>query len=76
VNNGGFAGSVGTDQACDFSAPDHERDLVERGEGAVGFRQPIDGNEHRDTVREQIIQNKRFAARAYSPALSASQKGS
>ena len=60
VNDGRLASSIGTDKAGNFSRLDDERNLVERLEIAVGFRETLDRNQHRETVRRQSIRNKPF----------------
>ena len=58
MNDGRFAGPVGTDQAGNFSSVNDERHVVDRRELAVGFRQSLDSNEHRATVRLRNIDDK------------------
>jgi hypothetical protein len=60
MNDGRFAGPVGAHKASNFSCLNDERDVVDRLEVAVGFRQALDGDEHRDTLRYERIQNKLF----------------
>ena len=67
MNDGRLAGPVGTDKAGNFSCLDDERHVVDRLEVAVSFRQVLNGNEHRDTVRQASIGNKPFAALFFMP---------
>ena len=58
MNDGGLAGPVRADQAGNFSRADLERNIVDGGELAESFRQALDGNEHRDTLRQRRVHNK------------------
>jgi hypothetical protein len=69
MNDRRFAGSIGTNEAGNFSLLNGERHVVNRFEIAVSFSQALDGNEHRDTVREESIRDKLFVALSLAAAV-------